>query len=332
MRNSVREIVGGVLWCLGIVPFYGIVGALRRTKLFRALVYHQVVADVDGAAAKYTPGAVTESEFKIQVEYLMKHFKIISLEDVLEFFRSGRIPDHSVLLTFDDGYRNVYQYAFPILKHYGVPALIFCTGNVLKGGSLWCDQLLDAVLRTRVTSAEIEGEIFRFREMRERLSVYENLIVGMQRDGSERRRDRLGEITNRLKVNVEENSMVYLRDNEIREMQAFGIEFGSHTVNHPLLSAIMDSEKLKWEVVESIRVVEGITGRRCVSFAYPFGSENSYTDRCIRVLKDAGIRIAFTTVRGGNKRTCNPYLLHRFIVKRNSKYFFRLQLSGLLDG
>lgn len=327
-----REIFGGTLCYLGILRFYRMFISGPSTSSFRALVYHQVVGDVDADIVKEIPGVISESEFKIQVKHLFKHFKLISLGEVLDFLESGNIPDNSILLTFDDGYRNIYKYALPILKHYRAPALIFCTGNALKGGSLWCDQLLEAVLKTRLSSAEIDGEIFRFRDMRERLTVYESLILELQGQNSYQRREKLGKIINRLEVNLRENLNTYLKDDEIREMQEFGMEFGSHTVNHPLVGSIKDTKELEWEVVESIRVLEGITGRKCVSFAYPFGSENSYTDGCIRVLKDAGIRVAFTTIKGGNKRACNPYLLHRFIVRRNSKYFFRCQLSGLLDG
>lgn len=327
-----REIFGGTLCYLGILPFYRKFVSGPTTSSFRALVYHQVVGDVDADTAKEIPGVISESEFKIQVEHLIKHFKLISLGEVLDFLESGKIPDNSILLTFDDGYRNIYKYAFPILKHYRAPALIFCTGNTLEGGALWCDELFEAVLKTRLSSTVIDGEMFRFRNMKDRLRVYESLILDLQGENSYQRREKLGKIINGLKVNLEEKSSTYLKEDEIREMQEFGLEFGSHTMNHPLLGAIKDTKELEWEIAESIRVLEGITGRKCLSFAYPFGSENSYTDDCMRVLKDAGIRVAFTTKRGGNKRTCNPYLFHRFIVRSDSKYFFRWQLSGLLDG
>jgi peptidoglycan/xylan/chitin deacetylase (PgdA/CDA1 family) len=115
-------------------------------------------------------------------------------------------------------------------------------------------------------------------------------------------------------------------------MQKHQISFGAHTMSHPLLGFIKDTKELKWEIQRAISVLEEVTGKKCFSFAYPFGDENSYSDPCVNILKDTGIKVAFTTLRGGNKPGCDPFRLHRFIVQNNSWYLFKIQLSGLLDG
>jgi peptidoglycan/xylan/chitin deacetylase (PgdA/CDA1 family) len=65
-------------------------------------------------------------DFDRQMAYLVQHCRLVSLDDMMAAFRSGRqLPLRSVVVTFDDGYADNYTHAFPILRKYGVPAAIF---------------------------------------------------------------------------------------------------------------------------------------------------------------------------------------------------------------
>ena len=92
------------------------------------------------------PGSDIEIRYACPPKLFAKHIKflrhngynLISLEDIAEFFGGGtQIPANAVVVTFDDGFRDNYENAFPILQHYGVPATIFLTSGLMGKTNLW---------------------------------------------------------------------------------------------------------------------------------------------------------------------------------------------------
>lgn len=84
--------------------------------------------------------SVSRKHFVQQMEFLKHHsYRVIPLQDLVKFLQAEKaIPRRSVVLTIDDGYRSVYEVAFPILAEYGYPATIFIyTDYIGKGGLNW---------------------------------------------------------------------------------------------------------------------------------------------------------------------------------------------------
>ena len=84
-----------------------------------------------------TPDAMTvrEADFEAQMRFLRENgYRVIPLDDLFEFLRFRRqIPARSVVITFDDGWRSVYDIAWPILKKYGYPATLFVYTDLIVG-------------------------------------------------------------------------------------------------------------------------------------------------------------------------------------------------------
>ena len=101
-----------------------------------------------------------------------------------------------------------------------------------------------------------------------------------------------------------------LNANELRGMQASGMEIGSHTVNHVRLTQAVDT-CLMQELTESKSTLEDLLGNEVSSFAYPFGS---WDERCEAAVRAAGYTNACTTRTGWALRDNNPYRLRRLTV------------------
>jgi len=106
------------------------------------LAYHRVG---DRAAAAYDPWVYTadESQLDEHLRYIKKHRRLVGMEEALEI-AAGRIrsPGPATLLTFDDGYLDNYQTAFPILKNHGAEGVFFLVTNFASGGLIpWWDQI-----------------------------------------------------------------------------------------------------------------------------------------------------------------------------------------------
>ncbi len=106
----------------------------------------------------------------------------------------------------------------------------------------------------------------------------------------------------------------YLSNDAINEMSTYGIDIQSHTVNHPNLDKMTYDEQF-YELKESKKTLESITGKEVDSIAYPFGDLN---DDSIKAAKDAGYTLGFTTRRGLSDRDDNPLKLDRIYI--SSKY------------
>jgi len=96
----------------------------KGSKKLTILIYHSVNPP--------HPNSVTSENFSKQLQYLLSHFEVIGIYELIDLLNRGEIPSrNSVVLTFDDGYEDNYQYAYPLLKEYDCTATIFvCTGFV----------------------------------------------------------------------------------------------------------------------------------------------------------------------------------------------------------
>ena len=94
-----------------------------------------------------------DSTFRRQIEYLRRHFSIVPLSAAIELLRQSAVDKPTAVLTFDDGYQNNFDVAFPALQQYGVPATIFLTtGFVDSSNTVWLCQVIRAISETREPS------------------------------------------------------------------------------------------------------------------------------------------------------------------------------------
>ena len=167
---------------------------------------------------------------------LMRLFRVSGHKTAtLTQWLKDEVPANHILLTFDDGYDDLYKELFPLVVEHGYTPVIYLVADRIGASNVW-DQ--ESGLRAR------------------------NLLTAEQ----------------------------------IREMQKYGVEFGSHTLTHPYLPNVSDAQ-LRREVRDSKHRLEDMLGAEVTSFAYPFGG----VDRRVRsAVADAGYKLAFTTMPGLN--------------------------------
>src|SRR6202008_4394530 len=101
----------------------GMFGLARvaSARMARILMYHNFCADGESF-----PDHVSVSVLRRQLEYLDRYFHVVPLSQLLNQLQSGRSLDsHTVALTIDDGRSNCYQYLFPLLRQFRMPATFF---------------------------------------------------------------------------------------------------------------------------------------------------------------------------------------------------------------
>jgi peptidoglycan/xylan/chitin deacetylase (PgdA/CDA1 family) len=294
---------------------------------FQILVYHRINNDRD----PYFP-ATPVSVFSKQMHYLASSYTILSVEEAVSRSVSNDIPPNAIVVTFDDGYRDNYLYAFPILKRCGIPATIFlATDAIGSGNRLWHDEVFAAFRETRSTVLEgfFDGEstVRPLTTLGDRLNAQDQVLSRLKYFGREERTRHIRRLRERLGVgNRTRDRELMLTWDQVREMSRFGISFGSHTVSHPILSTL-DEESANFEIVESKRKIEKEIHTPVRSFAYPNGTHRDFTERTKVLVRDAGYDCAVTTIAGSNSRGCDVFALRRATPWDEDIFSFGLRLS-----
>lgn len=238
----------------------------------------------------------TQEEFDWQVRYLKSHFDIISPSDLDQVSLDSR--DRFVMITFDDGYRDNYEMGFKVLKSHGVPATFFLATGFLDQPHLsWWDETAWIVKSTKKQTLSLPkwlkqeitlDPVNPHPAIRQLLKTYKSL-------NSDLATAYLTDIRTELEVGETPHHMahdMWMTWDMAREMQVGGMNFGSHTVSHPIMSRI-PLERQRWEVAESRRRIGQELGTEPVIFSYPVGGQTTCTDETITCLQELGVKWAF---------------------------------------
>jgi len=238
---------------------------------------------------------------------LARHFCPVSIHDVLDW-HEGRspLPRHAVLVTFDDGYRNNLTLAADVLERHGVPAVIHVsTGYIGQQRVLWTQEVNELVLRWPGKTIPLVGEganadVPAAELQRQQLANHVRGLCKRLSDGERREYlDRLRSAQTIDFASEHAELFEFLSWDEVRSLSRRGFAIGSHTVEHPILTRLSQSE-LAHELVDSKRRIETETGAECRWIAYPNGGPNDFSSAVLVAAKRAGYRLGFTLTENYN--------------------------------
>lgn len=298
-----------------------------------ALVYHRI-GDPSAAGMEFDPSlfSATPEMFARQMRWAAANFNVVSVGDVLAHLDGGeRLPDRPLLITFDDGYRDNHELAFPVLRDRNLPAVVFlATGAIGTNRVMWWDELAYLVGRTDRTGAELP--LVGPRSLHDgpsRLSARRELIVALKAVDDDVRAHTMGELRDVLGVAAPvPDAPLFMDWDAVAQLVAGGVDCQPHTVEHPILIRV-DGDRARREIRESAEEVRRRTGRPQVAFAYPNGDWSADT---MSALAEAGIRLAFT-MRLGPCRAADwpgaPLEIPRVPLDATDSWdLFRLKATG----
>lgn len=257
--------------------------------------------------------------FREQVQYIKKHYTPVTIEQVLACHANGEIlPDHAILLTFDDAYADHFMYAFPILYHEHIQGVFFPPVKAITEHTVLDVNKVHFILAS-TPSENMSGLLNELRIMVDAnraeygLDTYENyfekLAVASRFDPKEvifvKRLLQVAlpeELRKKMTTNLFEKCVgmdeamfsreLYMSIDQIKCMVDCGMHIGSHGYDHYWLGSL-PKEKQDFEIAKSIEFIKMVGGDADNwTIGYPYGNFN---DDTIALLKQYGCKMGFTT-------------------------------------
>ncbi|MBA3909125.1 MAG: hypothetical protein C0524_04375 [Rhodobacter sp.] len=261
------------------------------------------------------------SRFQTQMQWLARsHFRVAPLSEAISDLLMGRVTQPTVALTFDDGYRNNVDVALPILQRFNFPATIFlATGLIGSSKTIWPFRILQALQSTAADSVTWGGRSFPLATLAERTAANKSLQSRVKELAPGTPDNAAAEIERLLEVqenpDIDRNSPLAMMDaDDVRLGVESGLlEFGAHSVTHPILSAL-DDDGLRREIDGSVQSIRQMVPKPSRCFAYPNGLPADFDARCITRLQDNGIAFAVSTVQAMNRPGADAYRLGRLCI------------------
>lgn len=305
----------------GFAPFHW---ANRENVLI--LTYHRF-------SNEKHPFKTSASEFAAHLEYLKKHHRVLPLNKIIEALEKGEnLPPNSAAITIDDGYRDAYEIAFPVLKKFDLPAMLFAITDFVEGKIwLWTDKMRYILLETKAKNLHVEFKNYDTIETNltdeiQRLKLADKVNSVLKKLPNEEKEAKILEIADLLKVEIPEvptTEFAALNWEMAREMDAENLKIESHTVTHPILTKI-DEDQLDFELQISKERLDKKLNKTVEIFCYPNGA---FDENVWQAVEKNDYKCAVTTRYGFVKTVENKYLLNR-IDAQNDIVDFAQSVSG----
>lgn len=298
MMLTVANACGVVAGVRRLADRYEWRGTLRRRRGPSLLIlpYHRV----GPAADDLLMPPLHPDTFAMQVEHLIRRYRVLPLADALDRLFAGTLPPRATAITFDDGYRDNQRFALPILERFGAPATIFLATDFIGTGQVPPhDQAALAIRYATVRSASIPvggGSIdLRLDNDDARRAAIQTLTARLRAAGRDEAKQILSLVNERLRSTVPVRSERAMLDwDDVRSMGGGLVTFGSHGESHTACAAL-DKGELRSEFERSKRLIEEVTGTPARVYAYPFGKPADVGPDARDALTAAGYAYAVTT-------------------------------------
>jgi peptidoglycan/xylan/chitin deacetylase (PgdA/CDA1 family) len=310
----------------------------RLGRRLTVLAYHRVVDFAAPAFDTYAANvSATPDAFRAQMDLVRARFDVIDLERLLRWLRGdGDLPARPLLITFDDGYRDNFEHAHPILRDRRLPAVLFVTtGFVGSARTLYWDRLARGFHRTPRSSLSLPDGELHWTGDRERAAALNEVVRRLKLLPQDEKEHRVGTILEALgapEPAATPGQPLALDWDQVRRMAGDGVDIGGHTHDHPILSRL-PLERAEAEIRTCVARIETELGRPARSFAYTNGGASDFGVEHERVLAQLGIQAAFSLIPGPaswNEARDRPLAIRRIMIHwRDDLPRFEAKLAGV---
>ncbi len=281
-NNLIRDLLlraGIVLYRLG---FARLILRLTRSRV-RALLYH-AVEDHESSYTQRLGVTVSPAMFDANLSYFTKYYNVIPIEQL----GSSKLPDNPLVITFDDGYKSVYQNAYPLLRRYRLPATVYLITRAVENRLVWVNELNWAIVERRDRALQVCHEFPDLLGLESRRQIVGIVQNQFSPTNIQRLSDRLN-----AEIDFDPQHNLYASESDIEDMKSHNMSFGFHTRDHFNLSNCTEQDLQ--EQLNPGSIAELIDNS---SFAYPFGY---FDTKAIKGVSCSGYQRIMTVGNNNNR-------------------------------
>ena len=326
-RRATLNLVAGTLWygpgSFGMARFLG-----PRYSL-RCVLFHDI-SDTESSFTKGLGVTVTRKQFEAALKFITRHYTPVGLQDVIEASGPG-LPPRPVLVTFDDAYASVSEFAAPLCSKFGVPAVFFVNGGCLDNRQLALENLLCYVanvcgldtVNAAIRSVTGTGDL----EVRSLAQVFSVFLPRISLLGREAFRSALVQLARISEGDLAAEAGLYLSSQQLRDLANFKFEIGNHTYTHANCRTLSAGD-LVGEIDKNKAVLEATSGTKVRSFSVPYGSSADLTTDLEAHLQRSGYKAVFLAEGRANSSRTHESHLDRVSIKAstNATFFSEIEI------
>jgi peptidoglycan/xylan/chitin deacetylase (PgdA/CDA1 family) len=304
------------------------------------LAFHGVTSEKPGNICNHQGKHLYLPKFTEMMTYLRDNYSPVPLDRIVQWLAGGAdLPDRAVAVTFDDGYRNVWTNAAPVLARLGIPATLYVVSEFVRDGVMvWTDRIISALSATAKDRLCVkrDGQTTELSIATdgEKIAADEALRSMCKTMPDIRRTEFVDEIIAELAVNERDMITAWrghlpVGPEDLGKMHDQGITIGSHSRSHKIMSRCTPGQ-LRLELFESKAFIEEATGRSCLDFSYPNGGPEDFNPVTGEAVREAGYRSAVTTITRRVSREHSRFEIPRYTLANNETTLpeFASEMSG----
>lgn len=324
LKSIAKNLLASVIYYSGFIK---ILKSLGRNYV-KILIFHSV-NDRESGFIKGTDVWTSSEKFEKYLKYIAKNYQVISLKDLVVALKRRKIPKGTVVITFDDGFADNYHFAYPLLKHYKMPATMFLVTDCIENKRpIWIQELYYLVnyigverlieafneLKEVLQMPQLEFRKNRRRNLNPEKSIEEYLSFSVSKEVRGKILDRLYIHFKLERERIFNEGKIFLNWDQVKQMSQDGISFGNHGASHTPFSAMAVDEQEE-EIVQSKKVIEKYLNKGFMPFSYPYGWDKYFTRNTKRATINSGHSCALTAMPTLNGDHTSPFELGRIDVK-----------------
>jgi len=311
----------------------------KISKIELTIPFYHIVSDNRNELIANLYRYRTVNEFKRDLDFFQKHYNIITLADLLKNKKEQKkLPQNALLLTFDDGMKEMYEIVAPILLQKGIPATFFLTTDFLNNKTLFFRNKVSLLIEFCCQNTKN----INFQEIKKLFEKYGISFFEIEQNLRSLKFEHtplIDELANYIGLNFSEyleKNKPYLEDNQVIELIDKGFSIGAHSINHQLYKEVSKTEQIR-QTIESVNIIRNKYKLNYGVFAFPFSDMGVSANFFAEISKSGFIDVVFSA-DGFYSDECK-FNYHRFwmenttqsakqIVLKNMKEKFIRQMKG----
>lgn len=301
--------------------YYGATGflplqfLLRTSPVKSVFPYHHIVSDEDVPHVSNLYPYKNTIEFKRDLEFLLKNFEPVDPPCLINFIEQHRcLPQKKFLLTFDDGFKEIYEVVAPILKSKGIPAIFFINPAFIDNKEMFYRNKISVLLgefkKQNLPSVQKKIAEILSSKFKEYEDIKSDFLKIKQTD-----KEKLNEIADVLSISFDEylvKKRPWLTTQELQELSKQGFYLGGHSWDHPYYQTLPVKQQVQ-QTLDSCNYVRQFQKAKA-TFAFPHFDTDLSQDLFDQLKKENKIDLLFGTQN--QKYELNNKMVHRFNCER----------------